>query len=197
MTGLKTKIGATLGGLLIICSSSLSVTANAATEIRNQEVNVKNFRQMYYSLSVATGISTRNAELQRTFQEVKSRLPQTGSASEITTTAILAYTALAGMFCKKMILNDRDRSDQNRRAHTGVNFNGDQTQFDQTLKERLIQKYSELFLQRPASQEELSSTSITFDEVGGIETMGSASVPKVLEAACTSIAASLNGFTYQ
>ena len=81
----------------MIVSSLSFLTVPMAEE---PTLGLKNFRSLYYSLQVATGVKPTK-EIRDFFQSNMSRLPKDGRPDEMSSPMLLASKALAGLFCKE------------------------------------------------------------------------------------------------
>src|SRR3954471_1832956 len=96
------------GAIGLIAAATAGVApANADTlDYSTTGLAVKNFRQVFDSLVVSTGVSPSDSAINDFYSSSYSRLPMTGSVNEINSSGLLTMTALSGMFCNKMVATD-------------------------------------------------------------------------------------------
>lgn len=160
-------------------------------------ISVKNFRQIFDSLRVITGV-VPDAEVNQAYQDAKNRLPRYGRIDEVSSPMLLAVTAVSGSFCKKMIAIDASIANRtNRRAHRMVDFTLGPSGMTSDIRRSVIQEYSRLFWQRDPVDSEIQTVLTTMaDAATAIPTTTPADTQKVLKVACTAVASSLESYIY-
>src|SRR5262249_42534089 len=88
------------------------------------DTTLKNFREIYESMALVTGINPgENLELRQLFEKVQQQLPAQGRPDELTAPMIRAAANLGAGFCDRMIQKDSAEADPSlRRAHKKVDF---------------------------------------------------------------------------
>src|SRR5438552_1932252 len=94
----------------------------AATSSFATDLSIKNFREIFESYALITGVPRTDAEVIAKFNDVKTKLPQKGAVEEISSPMTFAVTQLAIPFCKKMIAADANRPVGQRLAHKKIDF---------------------------------------------------------------------------
>ena len=156
-------------------------------------VGVKNFRQLFDSYVVITGVNALDTEVQQTYQATMTRLPKDSDVEQLTTPMVLGVASLGGVFCKKMIANDAAKTDvTTRRAHTKVDFTKGPADLSDEIKKSVITEYAGLFWQRTPTDEEQAALLEVFSGAATGTVGTPAETTAVLRATCASVASSLN-----
>ncbi len=82
------------------------------------DYGIKNFEQIYYTMSVLTGVSPNNSRVKAVFDDVSSALPSNNDIKTFSTGNQVSILKLATEFCHQMI----DDSDLRRDVYPDVNF---------------------------------------------------------------------------
>src|ERR1700722_13917385 len=101
--------------LLILIGLAVAQSAHA-------QLAVKNFREIFDSLQISTGVDPNDPNINAYYAQSYTRLPMTGAVGEVTSPGLLTLTALSGMFCSAMITNDAKLDPSQRRATQPVDF---------------------------------------------------------------------------
>lgn len=171
----------------------LSCLAAAAPALGNVTVGVKNFRQLLASYAQMTGIDPTEPEIAAYFAQSKSRLPKLGRADEVSAPALLTVSALAGLFCMKMIASDASLEPAARRAHKQVDFTKPPAAaLTDGVRRGVIDEYARLFWRRAATTTETAAMLDVFTQSAGGTGVTEADSQVVLRPVCTAMAASLD-----
>jgi hypothetical protein len=155
-------------------------------------IAVKNFREIYDSLVVSTGVTpAAYPAIDQFYAQSYTRLPLTGSVNEVTSPGLLAFTGLAGIFCSAMVSNDSQLAAAQRRATQNVDFTKGPKALTVSIQQSVIENYFGLFLSRSPSQTELQTLEDEFTEVNKNLTTQPADTATSLSVVCTSVASSL------
>jgi len=169
-----------------------AAVAAASTPARANGLAVKNFRQVFDSLAVSTGVSPSDQAINDFYAQSYSRLPMTGSVTEVNSPALLTLTGLSGMFCNKMVVADSKLASAARRAHQAVDFTQGPAGLSSAIRQQTIEAYFGLFLSRSPSKEELAVIDGELDELAQNLGTKPADTLTALTAACTTVASSLD-----
>jgi hypothetical protein len=173
---------------LILAIGTLSTEARAA-------VVLKNFRQIYESLIIATGVDGSDPAVSEYYAKVRNRLPKEGKPEEITAPAMLGYSALSGVFCKRMIEKDKAITDVTKRqAHAAIDFKKLPNQIDDNTRKKLLNTYSDLFWQREPTGDEMNTLLVLMKTAQTANT--TADLQNILIVTCTAVAASLTSLIF-
>jgi hypothetical protein len=83
----------------ILISLFILVTVQAHADDIKPALGIKNFRALFYSMKVVTGV-TPTPEMRARFQtSIMTRLPQNGRVAELSNQTLLAVQELASLFC--------------------------------------------------------------------------------------------------
>jgi hypothetical protein len=171
---------------------AMAALSMATGDARANGLAVKNFRQIFQSLAVSTGISPQDREIGDYYAQSYSRLPQRGDVDEIGSSGLLTTTALSGMFCGKMVVADSKLASGVRRAHSAVDFTKGPTALEADVQVKVIEAYFGLFLSRSPSMEEVGIVKEAFAELISNTENKPEGTLAVLTGACTSVASALD-----
>lgn len=85
------------------------VDVNQVREV-SPSYGIKNFEQVYYTMSSLTGVDPTNRDVERVYQEVNSKLPNDNDIKTFASANQVAIVKLATEFCHVMIDNNTLRS---------------------------------------------------------------------------------------
>jgi hypothetical protein len=158
-------------------------------------LSLKDFRELYDSLSTVTGIKP-NADIQQTYADVRGTLPKTGDVSEYSAAMQAAMMRLSGQFCKAMIDSDAAISDPTkRRAHAAVDFTSGPKAMTSDIRKSVIAAYAALYWQRLATDTETTTLLTAMDGVAAGLDDSPTSTRQVLLLACTAASTSIDFLT--
>lgn len=160
------------------------------------DVGIKNYRQLYSTMSVVTGVPKSNSTTATYFATAYRRLSETGSVSSVTAPLLLTTTVLASRFCKEMIAMEAGKNSSARAAHAAVDFTKGPKSFNDSSQRDVFTRYAYLFWGMQPSQAEMNIGLQTFSEASQGLTDTPDSLRKVLLAGCTPALASLNLITH-
>ncbi len=170
--------------LLILIAAAIAQPAQAG-------LAVKNFREIFDSLQVSTGVDPNDPDINAYYTQSYTRLPMTGAVTEVSSPGLLTFTALSGLFCSKMIATDATLAAAQRRATGPVDFTKGPKSLTAAIQQTVIENYFGLFLSRSPSQAELQTLQQEFSDVTKELTNNATDTPTALSAVCTSVASSL------
>lgn len=154
---------------------------------------LKDYREILHSFATVTGVSAATTDIQSYYSTAFGRLPRDGLLNELTAPAATTLSALAALFCKKMIESDSSFTGSDlprRRAHRKVDFTSGPEALTQEIRASVINEYAELFWQRSLATDEMGQ----LDELIQLAAEGAPSTPLGTEAtlltACTAAAGS-------
>ncbi len=177
----------------MILSLTLAVLFFANTA--GADLGIKNYRQLYSSMAVVTGVPKDNRTTAAYFSTAYRRLSENGNVSGVTAPLLLTTTVLASRFCKEMIQMDSLKASGQRMAHGSVDFTKGPGSLSAEAQKDILTSYAYLFwgLEPTASELSIGLTTLNEAKQGQPETPDS--LKKVLMAACTPALASLNLIT--
>jgi hypothetical protein len=176
----------------LIPRALLVITALLAAAPQAQAgLAVKNFREIFDSLVVSTGVSPTDQAINDYYSQSFTRLPMTGAVGEVSSSGLLTLTALSGMFCSSMIASDAKLDPTQRRATQAVDFTKSPRGLSAKIQESVIEAYFGLFLSRSPSPTELQALKDEFTEAAQNLGDTAADTPSALSVVCTSVASSL------
>jgi hypothetical protein len=170
--------------LLILVAVSVAQPAHA-------QLAVKNFREIFDSLQVSTGVDPTDPGINAYYAQSYTRLPMTGAVAEVTSPGLLTFTAISGMFCQVMVANDAKLVAAQRRATGPVDFTQGPKALTADIEQAVIENYFGLFLSRSPSAAELQLLQVEFTDVIKELSDKATETPTALTAVCTSVASSL------
>lgn len=85
------------------------IDVNQVREV-SPSYGIKNFEQVYYTMSSLTGVDPTNRDVERVYQEVNSKLPNDNDIKTFASANQVAIVKLATEFCHVMIENNTLRS---------------------------------------------------------------------------------------
>lgn len=157
----------------------------------SSSVRIKNFREIYYSLSALTNIDENDADLKVVYNIVKDRLPRTGSPLEFNSPSLMALTELSGAFCQKAVQKEKTLSPGERTLFPDVNFQRGPVQFSSYLSEVVSKRLARIFWQREAKASEIRLIEQLILETAKENMAALVETEKVLQSVCTNVASSL------
>lgn len=158
-------------------------------------VAIKNFREIYQSLIVATGV-TPDADLIAAYSGVRDGLPKFGNVDEFSAPMVMAVTQLASLFCNAMITSDAGLADPSqRRAHKGVDFTKGMEAMTPAIRTSVLHSYTELYWQRDPTPDELKLLLSYMDTVSGADPKTTQGTTNALLLTCTLVSSSLDFLT--
>jgi hypothetical protein len=179
-----------------VCTAMLVASALVAAGAAQAQIAVKNHRQILQSLSLVTGIPLSDQDIQATYTETRSRLPREGTLDEISSPMLLANTALAGMFCKKMIERDSALPSDQRTILRDFDFSDRTVRFPRVQRLAVINDFAGVFWQRGASDGEAEVLLETFGYANEQLALTKAERMSTLVTGCTAIASSISSLLY-
>lgn len=117
---------------------------------------LKNFRQIYSTMSQLTGVAKGGSLVQRTFSSVMSRLPEKSDVNAINAPFLTAVTSLAGVFCYEFIALEKTYGDfqGQRKIYGMVNFKQKKPVLSSQAMDDIVSRYGQVFWQREPSDDE-------------------------------------------
>lgn len=159
---------------------------------KRDSVSIRNFRELYLTFSLLTGVSPNHPETSDYFSRAKSRLSLDGDVRKINAPMTLATTSLASVFCHAFIESEaRSMADQ-RRIHEEVNFSQGMSAISRATRAQVIQRYAQAFWGRSASSVEEGVVLNLMEQIEANDQGEGELVPRVFEASCTSMLSSLD-----
>jgi len=160
------------------------------------DVGIKNYRQLYSTMSVVTGVPKNNPATSTYFTTAYRRLSETGAVTSVTAPLLLTTTVLASRFCKEMINIEAGKNSGQRTAHGAVDFAKGPKSFIESSQRDVLTRYAYLFWGMQPTQNELNIGLQVFAESAQGLTDTADNLRKVLLAGCSPALASLNLITH-
>jgi hypothetical protein len=152
---------------------------------------IKNFREIFESLSVASGVTADTATMSA-YNSFKPVLPKFGNPEEYSAAMQIAVIRLAGYFCRSLITQDAAKTDPVlRRAHKSVNFSAGPVGLSEIVRKDVLSNYAKLYWQRDLSTTELKSMQNMADALIARAPTTTTGTRNVCLAMCTAVASSL------
>jgi hypothetical protein len=108
-------------------------------------LSIKNYRQLYSSMSVVTGVPKTNPIVSDYFQKSFRRLSETGQVGSVSAPLLLTSTVLASRFCDQFILSESKLPESQRKAHAGIDFTKGPASLNSNTKIAVLDNYGRLF----------------------------------------------------
>lgn len=178
-------------GLVIVMALGASM-AHAAGVVPA----VKNFRQIFQSMQVATGIAGDSSAISSFWADSSGRLPKNGEVGEINTPAVLTLQSLASLFCKEMIAKDAGLPAGSRQAHRQVDFSLLPHGLSLSVRESVIEEYAAMFWGRSPSSVERILLLESMDRLVEELPATIAGTQQLLLLGCTMMGSSVDSFTF-
>lgn len=172
-------------------------TETGATEVARTitSVGVKDFEEVYYTMSVVTGIDPADEEsIRNTFADLRTQLPFDSSIKQYTTANQIAVIKLGGEFCH--ILFSKSQYYNNFFNNFNIGQTPNQTLVNQASKDTLIDEFINKFWgqnTQPAEVENIARAelSLLIDDLLVGENMNSSGTTRdVAKGVCSSLIAS-------
>lgn len=160
------------------------------------EPAIKNFRQIFQSMRVATGISGDSQAISSFWAESQGRLPRNGEVGEVNTPALLTFQSLAALFCKEMIDKDMSLPAAQRQAHRQVDFRLLPTAYSLAVRESVIEEYSAMFLGRSPDAVERILMLESMERLAESLPSVAASTGQYFLLSCTLVGSSVDSLTF-
>lgn len=157
------------------------------------QIALKNFREIFESLSVASGVKP-TAQMIQAFNAVRDSLPKNGDPEEYSAPMNMAVTRLAGHFCQAFVLADAAKADPKlRRSHKKIQFNKGPKDLTAEAKREVITDYARFYWQRDPEASEMETILALIDDLStSVQLPATDAVRQVLALTCTSMASSLD-----
>ena len=185
---MKHKIIITLLFSLIF---SLILSINAPAFAAAPGVRLKNFREIYYSLTAVTQIDENDADLKLAFSLVKDRLPRTGSPLEFGSPSLMALTEFSATVCGKVISREKSQNPGERILFQDINFSRGPVQFSSYLVEVVTQRLARIFWQREIKPNEIALFEKQVFDFSKDDMVSVPETEKTVLSLCTNFASSL------
>ena len=149
------------------------------------EVALKNFRELYESLQVVTGIQAFSfPKISKTYEAVYETLPALGQVKEFSPSMHWALLRLVSEFCAERIKQDSILTPPNRWFHKQIQFDKAPDKQNEALI-TTINEYSEVFWQRSLKIKEKEVLQNYLIETIKELNSSSESLPSLLISTCT------------
>lgn len=172
-------------------------TETGATEVARTitSVGIKDFEEVYYTMSVVTGIDPADeGSIRNTFADLRTQLPFDASIKQYTTANQIAVIKLGGEFCH--ILFSKSQYYNNFFNNFNIGQTPNQTLVNQSSKDTLIDEFINKFWgqnTQPAEVENIARAelSLLIDDLLVGENMNSSGTTRdVAKGVCSSLIAS-------
>lgn len=172
-------------------------TETGATEVARTitSVGIKDFEEVYYTMSVVTGINPADeGSIRNTFADLRTQLPFDASIKQYTTANQIAVIKLGGEFCH--ILFSKSQYYNNFFNNFNIGQTPNQTLVNQASKDTLIDEFITKFWgqnTQPAEVENIARAelSLLIDDLLVGENMNSSGTTRdVAKGVCSSLIAS-------
>ena len=118
------------------------------------QVGLRDVTMMPYALESATNVNRLSPEVRQMYNNMKGVFPKKGDLYELSDSYLVSLTAYAGEFCRIMIATDMKNTPDKRWAHGSVDFNIPPHNWTEPSVNSLLDRYAELFWQRPLDVDE-------------------------------------------
>lgn len=178
---------------LRLCLSAIALLVAIRGPEAEADVAVKNFRQIFESLKVVTGISNPPADIVGYYQKNQAILPVAGKVTEVSGNMLRAFAGLTGLFCKSLIANDATLPSDQRQAHSQVDFTAAPAAMTADIRTSVINDYALMFWSRDPSSTEITTLLTAMSQAEKALPAGvPASTKSVLLGACTAAGSSID-----
>jgi len=138
--------------------------------------------------STSTGVPFSDPDVQNYYRLVLSFFPTVRVVGAITTSMVMAYVGLAGLYCQKFIVLESYKPPAERKAFTSVNFSTDTAVMN---PQDVIRRLATLFWGRPPTAEEVTVLTKTLMDAQAGLAVTNAEMRKALLVLCTTSLASI------
>lgn len=157
-------------------------------------IGLKNGRQLTMSLSLLTEIGIANPAISSYYRNAQTRFSTDGRVESLSASSLLTSTAIASLFCDRLLRNEVTLPPERRRFFKDVNLFSGISKFSTMQRRHVIQIQSGMFWQRLATEEEVMILLGMMEEVGQGET-SKKTLYEVLLSTCTVMASSVEALT--
>lgn len=157
---------------------------------KGTEISIKNFREIFESLAVATGVTPTATHL-NAFAQLRDVLPKFGEVEEVTPSMTLAVFKLSGHFCRSLISADAIKIPEQRLAHKDINFTKVPKDIPQASRESVIHAYAGLFWQATPSAAEVTRMLTLMDELTATVPVSTTGTQSMLQMSCSAMASAI------
>lgn len=127
-------------------------------------VGVLHFAQIRQAMSAVTGVSPTDNQVANFYDLTKARYSTQGNVETISPAMLLATTAMAGVFCSRLIAAEKLLAGNARKVFNAVNFTVNQTGLNAQVRGDVFQRLAQAFWRRAPNNEELQILNTTVDE---------------------------------
>lgn len=143
-------------GRFIVLALGVAMVALPAKLDAAAALSIKNYRQIYSSMSTVTGVPKTNTVVATYYNQAFRRLSENGSVGSVSGPLLLTTTILASRFCSEFIKAEALLPKDQRKAHQQVAFDQTPAALTTAVVTSVLNNYGTLFWGRTPDSNERS-----------------------------------------